>query len=191
MNTQTKQPVRQTGGHGAAQSPAREDLALDVTLQETLPALRRSAPAGFANRVMARIADRPSRAETASRTVFFRHWMVPAAAGAAAAVLVMLGLRAVQGPSAVPRAEAADVQFVFYAPGAQQVELVGDFTDWQAGRILLEGPDAAGRWTARVALSEGRHEYIFLVDGRSWHTDPLAKVRRPDGFGNLNAVMNL
>lgn len=190
MNTQAKQPVRRTDKPGAARTPDGEDHAFAASLHKTLPGLRRPAPAGFADRVMGRIADRPQQAGTAPRTVF-RHWMAPAAAGAAAAVLVMLGLRAVQGPPAAPRAEAADVQFVFYAPGAQQVELVGDFTDWQAGRILLEGPDAAGRWTARVALPEGRHEYLFLVDGRTWQTDPLAQVQRPDGFGNLNAVMNL
>ncbi len=191
MSTKTKQPVRHTDEHGATQTPVREDLAFEDTLQEILPALRRAAPAEFAESVMKRIADRPQRAGTVRRSVFFRHWITPAAAGAAAAVLVMLGLRTVQGPLAAPRTETAVIQFVFYAPGAQQVELVGDFTDWQAGRILLEGPDAAGRWTARVALPEGRHEYLFLVDGRFWQTDPLSETQRPDGFGNLNAVMNL
>ncbi len=191
MKTNTRQPVRETNGHGAPPKPPRADSALEDRLQEALPALRRAAPEGFAERVMARVADRPSRARPALRTVFFRHWMMPAAAGAAAAVLVMLGLRTLPGSSTAPRAEAAVVQFVFHAPGAKQVELVGDFTDWQTGRILLEGPDDAGRWTTRIALPEGRHEYLFLVDGRSWQTDPLAQVRRPDGFGNLNAVMNL
>lgn len=191
MNTKTRRTVRRTDGHGVAPTPRRAGAAFEDRLQEALPALRRPAPEGFAERVMARVAERPSRPGTAPRAVFFRHWMMPAAAGAAAAVLVMTGLRILPGPPAAPRAEAAVVQFVFHAPGARQVELVGDFTDWQAGRILLEGPDAAGRWTTRVALPAGRHEYLFLVDGRSWQTDPLAQVRRPDGFGNLNAVMNL
>lgn len=190
MNRQTRHPVRETDNQATAKMSGGADHGFEVALHKSLPGLRRPAPAGFADRIMTRIKERPRRAEAPS-SMAFRHWVTPAAAGAAAAVLVMLGLWAVQGPPATQPAEAANVQFVFYAPGAQQVELVGDFTDWQAGRILLEGPDAAGRWTARVALPEGRHEYIFLVDGRTWLTDPMAQVQRPDGFGNLNAVMNL
>ncbi len=191
MNTKIKSPAKETDRDGAQQAPTGETHPFEDTLGKVLPSLRRAAPAGFVERVTARITDRPSRAEAVGHTAFFQHWMTPAAVGAAAAVLVMLGLWAVQSSMTAPRTEAVVVQFVFHAPGAEQVELVGDFTEWQAGRILLEGPDTAGQWTARVALSEGRHEYIFLVDGRSWQTDPLAQIRRPDGFGNLNAVMNL
>ncbi len=190
MNKQAQQPVPQAMDHRSPATATDEDCASEVALRKTLPSLRRCAPDGLADRVMVRIADRPARTGRNGLLIFGR-WAGPAAAGAAAAGLVMLGLRAVQYPVASTRTEETKVHFVFYAPGAQKVELVGDFTDWRDGLIHLKGPDASGRWAARVALPEGRYEYMFLVDGQSWRTDPLAQIRRSDGFGNLNAVMNL
>jgi 1,4-alpha-glucan branching enzyme len=87
--------------------------------------------------------------------------------------------------------DSITVHFALHAPGAQTVELLGDFTGWETGRIRLRGPDGSGHWTADVELPAGRHEYIFLVDDRQWVTDPQADVRRPDGFGRENAVMDL
>ncbi len=115
---------------------------------------------------------------------------MPACAGAAAALLVAL-LYFAAFPSLDRPADTILVEFDLHAPGAERVELVGDFTAWQPGRILLEGPDESGHWTGRVVLPAGRYEYLFLVDGRQWVTDPLAHAHRPDGFGNLNSVINL
>jgi 1,4-alpha-glucan branching enzyme len=71
------------------------------------------------------------------------------------------------------------------------VELLASFNDWQPGSIVLTGPDASGHWTTDVTLPEGRYEYIFLVDGEQWVPDPNAEVRRPDGFGRANAVLEV
>ncbi len=83
------------------------------------------------------------------------------------------------------------VHFELHAPGAEQVELLGDFNSWKTGDIVLAGPDASGHWTAAVQLPEGRHEYIFLVDGERWIADPKASTIRPDGFGHVNAVIQV
>lgn len=150
---------------------------------------RRPAPDGFAERVMARLPQSRRRLEWDVWPAGFR-WVTPALAGAAVALL----LAAVFSRTFPEPASANDrvvVHFVFYAPEANRVELVGDFTEWEPGRLHLDGPDEAGRWNARVELPAGRYEYLFLVDGRSWVTDPLAETHRPDGFGNINAVMNL
>jgi len=115
--------------------------------------------------------------------------MTPVLAGAAVIAVIAWGLPGRwQGRSMEDRIA---VQFDLYAPEAGRVELVGDFTAWESDRILLEGPDAAGRWIVHVELPAGRYEYLFLVDGQQWVTDPLAYAHRPDGFGNQNAVMNL
>jgi hypothetical protein len=42
-----------------------------------------------------------------------------------------------------------------------------------------------------VELPEGRHEYIFLVDGKRWVTDPRGASHRPDGFGQVNTVIRV
>ena len=147
--------------------------------------LRRQAPPGFVTRVMANLPeDRRGTAWWPSRG----QWLAPALAGALLAMLA-LGLgwwrwRPESGGAMV-------VHFEIHAPGARQVELVGSFTDWQTDRIELRGPDASGHWTAEVPLPPGRHEYLFLVDGQSWVTDPRAEVRRADGFGRENAVLAL
>ncbi len=152
-----------------------------------LAQLRRAAPPGFTARVLRRLP--PGRPAMRRLWPEGWQWAAPALAGAAAALIAVFGLPGLR--PAGPATGLVVVQFELHAPDAEQVELVGDFTDWQRDRIRLEGPDESGHWTARVELPEGRHEYIFLVDGRRWITDPLAPAHRPDGFGNLNAVMNL
>lgn len=119
-----------------------------------------------------------------------RQWMIPALGGAAAMFVVMLGFLQLQ--KADP-AENGMVSFHFelHAPGADQVELLGTFNNWKMGDIVLNGPDASGHWTATVELPEGRHEYIFLVDGERWMADPKAATLRPDGFGHVNTVIQV
>ncbi len=90
-------------------------------------------------------------------------------------------------PAAGPTAEIY-VQFVFEAPGARSVAVAGDFNGWEAGQ-LLEDPDGDGVWTGRIPLEPGVHEYMFVVDGSEWRTDPRATRFADDGFGNRNAVL--
>ncbi|MFN2351347.1 MAG: isoamylase early set domain-containing protein [Kiritimatiellia bacterium] len=152
-----------------------------------LSSMKLSAPPAFVERVMQRLP--PKRAQSRRWWPEGHAWIAPALTGAAAALLMATFLQI--GHLRNSGTELVAVNFELHAPDADQVELVGDFTSWQTGRILLEGPDASGHWTGRVELPAGRHEYLFLVDGRQWMTDPMAMTHRPDGFGNLNAVMNL
>ncbi len=56
------------------------------------------------------------------------------------------------------------VNFFCLAPRAKQVELVGDFNEWQSGVHPMERqPD--GSWRTQVGLHHGHHHYRFLVDG--------------------------
>lgn len=140
---------------------------------------RPAAPADLTRRVMARLSEAPRR----RRRV--RVWMWSPLAAAAAVCVVLLLIPHERGGG------IRDAVFVLHAPQATRVELVGDFTDWHRGRLPMEGPDAAGRWSARVALPAGRYEYLFLVEDEQWVSDPLAVTHRPDGFGHRNAVVNL
>lgn len=156
-----------------------------------LSSLRRTAPRDFTARVMARLPPEPDRGWALRLRRLWPEdgrWFVPALAGACAA-LVLVALTAI--PHRPGAGERMVVRFELHAPDASRVELVGDFTAWQPGRILLQGPDASGHWSADIDLPSGRHEYIFLVDGRQWVADPTAVIRRPDGFGRENAVMDL
>ena len=162
---------------------------VDELLRE-MPAALRKAPPGFAQRVMASLPERPAGAAWTRWLAWPRDggWLLPALSGVAAALLCVgwfwwSGAGRTEGMTAV--------HFEIHAPGASQVALVGSFTGWQTDRIVLRGPDASGHWSAEVPLPPGRHEYLFLVDGKQWLADPNAEVRRRDGFGRENALLAL
>lgn len=84
--------------------------------------------------------------------------------------------------------QLVSVQFSLRAPSASMVQVAGDFSDWQPV-THLQDPDGDGVWTGRATLRAGVHEYMFVVDGTRWVTDPGAERYADDGFGNRNAVL--
>jgi hypothetical protein len=120
----------------------------------------------------------------------------PAVAGlAAAAVLTFLlapiGRPQAGGPAQQPQGASQAVvyvQFVLEAAGARSVAVGGDFDQWD-GSYPLADPEGDGIWTGRVPVRPGVHSYMFLLDGSTWVTDPLAERYADDGFGNRNAVL--
>lgn len=155
-----------------------------------LRGLRQTPPPDFVRRVMDALPPEPDapRGLRLHRLWPEHHrWLLPSLAGAAAMLALMFFVQ--------PRPSAGEarmtVHFELHAPDAETVELVGTFTDWQAGRLRLAGPDASGHWTADVDLPAGRYEYGFLVDGQQWLVDSNAVIRRDDGFGRENAVLAL
>ena len=83
--------------------------------------------------------------------------------------------------------ESKSVQeFFFTAPDASSVQLVGDFTHWQAKPINLV-KQASGIWKTSVPLAPGTYHYRLLVDGQ-WSDDPQSTLRIPNIFGSHNMV---
>lgn len=74
-------------------------------------------------------------------------------------------------------------------PNAQEVLLVGDFTDWDKRPIALKR-QKDGTWKANVDLRVGSHEYRFLVDGE-WRDDSQCPARRANPFGTANCVRDV
>ncbi len=92
--------------------------------------------------------------------------------------------------SKAPAPHAATVTFVFYAPKATSVSLVGTFNDWNPALTpMTRGKD--GTWSVQVSLASGRYEYMYFVDGSHFETDPNALELEQDGMGNENAVLRL
>jgi 1,4-alpha-glucan branching enzyme len=87
--------------------------------------------------------------------------------------------------------ESADprlfVQFRLQAE-ASNVRLAGSFTNWEPAYELHQM--APGVWTITVPLSQGVHDYAFVVDGQQWMPDPYAP-RINDGFGGTNSRLTL
>lgn len=82
------------------------------------------------------------------------------------------------------------VRFVFQAPAARQVSLVGDFNGWAKDATPLVATNENGAWAVSVTVAPGRHEYAFIVDGDRWSPDPFA-TRVADEFGTESSVVTV
>jgi 1,4-alpha-glucan branching enzyme len=81
----------------------------------------------------------------------------------------------------------ARVHFKLVAPGAKQVLLAGDFTEWAMHPKKMKRTKPRGRtFETDVSLSPGCHEYKFIVDG-DWIEDPKAATQ-PNCYGTVNSV---
>jgi Glycogen recognition site of AMP-activated protein kinase len=77
------------------------------------------------------------------------------------------------------------VRFMFVGT-AKSVSVVGDFNRWGANPTPLVS--ANGVWTASIPLTNGRHEYAFIVDGARWVPDPLAPTSSDEFDTNSSIV---
>ena len=112
--------------------------------------------------------------------------------------LVIGGLALAAGLGAVllvprPRGSAGgttEVRFAMSSVEASRVSVVGDFNDWNpSGTPLRRG--GAGEWTTTLPLLPGRYRFSFLVDGRTWVSDPrLPSAPDPD-FGAPTSVLTV
>lgn len=175
----------------------------DALLEEVRETGPRAAPASLRWRVMEEVVrdEVPARQPWWKRTAA---WWVrprpvrvsPLAALAGAAALALLIVTAPWGSPSATRGDGAPervrqavyVHFQLEAPTASSVALAGDFNGW-APNIALQDPDGDGTWSALVPVPPGVHEYMFVIDGSIWVTDPYAERYANDGFGNRNAVL--
>jgi len=85
-------------------------------------------------------------------------------------------------------------RFVFVAPDAKQVALVGDFNDWKQSAtplVRVAQGSRGGVWTVEVPLAAGRYSYAFLIDGHRWTPDPAAPRAVGDDFGRPSSVVTV
>jgi 1,4-alpha-glucan branching enzyme len=81
------------------------------------------------------------------------------------------------------------VRFALDAPQAKAVQLVGDFTEWEANPRPMRRNRAGAPFVAILPLPPGTYEYKFLVDGE-WVEDPAApSVENRYGTRNSQVVV--
>jgi 1,4-alpha-glucan branching enzyme len=72
--------------------------------------------------------------------------------------------------------------FLFFAPEAKHVSIIGDFNNWSPNsNPMKRQPD--GGWVAQVPLTHGHHHYLYLVDGKKvldpcWIREPKVQLER-------------
>jgi Carbohydrate-binding module 48 (Isoamylase N-terminal domain) len=119
-----------------------------------------------------------------------RSWPWLAGIAAAAAVVALIVLR----PPPWHRNDAgasSALEFVFVAPRAASVALVGDFNDWDPKRAPMRSANHAGVWATVVQLAPGRYRYAYLVNGVEWRADPAAPTAIDDEFGAPSSVVTV
>lgn len=94
-------------------------------------------------------------------------------------------------PLAAGRDTIRVVQFVFVAPSAGRVSLVGDFNNWDKSATPLRREKQNGLWTVSVPVSHGRHQYAFMIDGERWMLDPSAPKSVENSYGTPNSVVTV
>ena len=168
--------------------------------------LPRLAPRpGFAAQVLGQLPpERKSWLQRIQELLWAPHvaeWNLAGVATAAVLLLVMawaLGRLSALPPPAptvasapVPHGEPLVlVRLVMVQPTAATVAVAGDFNGWDPARTPLLRSDS-GMWTATIKLKPGRYQYMFVIDGKEWQTDPLASEVSQDGFGQQNAVIEV
>jgi hypothetical protein len=99
------------------------------------------------------------------------------------------GAHPLQPSIAAVAGEPTAVTFVFRAPGATRVSLVGDFNGWDLEATPLTRATTGDAWTVRVPLEHGLHAYAFVIDGRDWAPDPSAPLAPVATFGRRNSLL--
>jgi len=74
-------------------------------------------------------------------------------------------------------------------PSVGRVAIAGSFNDWDPSSTPLLQKN--GVWVTILVLPPGSYEYMFVEDGERWVTDPLADRTQDDGFGGVNAVLDV
>lgn len=138
----------------------------------------------------------------ALRTPHGRRWAFRPSVSIAAALLcavvgatVTLGIEQFvrsRGPAAstvAARVVSNDppVRFVFVAPTASNVAIVGDFNGWSPAGTAMRRT-ASGLWSIDIRLPAGRHTYGFVVDGVLVR-DPNALDSADDDYGVPSSVV--
>ncbi len=192
-------------------SALRNQLETLMHLGAWFRTTRPRAPATLADAVV-RALDHEHAAQNVvvlrRRSLFLRWAWVPAAAAAALVLLVLHPEQrvSVTTPSAtnshtpppaiqtsrtalngVQEPNTVRYRFTVKADQVREICLAGDFNQWKVCEAPLSRV-AEGVWSITIDLPRGRHEYMFVIDGR-WVTDPNAMGYSTDGFGNRNALL--
>lgn len=190
------------------ETPRAEDAAFVARVAAHLRAPETAHPS-FEKRLMDRVrAEASAVGSSADASWWRKEWVIRLSPrvgiAIAAGISAIIALSAVavgskisggsQSSQTVQAISAPDtvqlVRFVFVDSGASSVALVGDFNEWTRGATELKRSGAPGVWSVSVALTPGRHEYAFIVNGSRWVADPLA-VKSSDDFGTESSVIRV
>ncbi|MDI9434260.1 MAG: AAA family ATPase [Planctomycetota bacterium] len=80
--------------------------------------------------------------------------------------------------------------FVTLYPRASNVQIAGDFNNWQPDATCMERVGDSGVWQAKLKLPNGTYRYRLVVDGQ-WQQDPYNERTELNPYGELNSVVEI
>jgi chromosome partitioning protein len=82
------------------------------------------------------------------------------------------------------------VVFVTLYPRAENVQIAGDFNNWQPENTTMQKVGESGIWQTEMNLYPGRYRYRLVVDGQ-WQQDPYNEQTELNPFGGFNSVIEV
>ncbi len=82
------------------------------------------------------------------------------------------------------------VVFVTLYPRAGNVQIAGDFNNWQPEYSPMQKVGESGVWQTEMNLMPGRYRYRLVVDGQ-WQQDPYNELTELNPFGGFNSVIEV
>lgn len=160
---------------------------------------RKRASASFTSDVMRRLPSGVKVERKWWRNFFFgerifRWNMAYATVALLLTVLLSGGIYNYRNSGQIPYSasdkSAVTVKFNFYSPDAKSVSVAGDFNKWKTDTGVMRKQEG-GIWTIEVPLKPGSYNYMFVMNGDAWITDPEAVAYHDDGFGYKNSVVRV
>ncbi len=87
-------------------------------------------------------------------------------------ILEEKGLKEILPYELGPKRINNEIIFQYFAPEAAQVQLAGDFTDWDSTKNIALNKNSNNVWETSIRIDPGNYRYKFIVDGK-WVTDPF------------------
>jgi chromosome partitioning protein len=82
------------------------------------------------------------------------------------------------------------VVFITLYPRANNVQIAGDFNNWQPAKTPMEKVGSSGMWQTKLELPAGKYRYRLVVDGH-WQQDPYNETTELNPFGDFNSVVEV
>jgi chromosome partitioning protein len=80
--------------------------------------------------------------------------------------------------------------FVTLYPRAKNVQIAGDFNNWQPAKTHMQKVGDSGVWQSKLKLPAGKYRYRLVVDGQ-WQQDPFNELTESNPFGGFNSVIEV
>lgn len=87
-----------------------------------------------------------------------------------------------------PRKAIGGMLFQCQSPGAQGVEIAGDFNSWIPEPMVQKS--VPGVWQKVIPMQEGEFRYKFIVDGE-WQLDPFQDEMKENSFGSFDSYLKV